>query len=171
MPLPGDMDKQESLVWPPTGSSSINNDWTQLFKATWEQLVGRLCSWHCRPILTEWYGSDLGGGATVVNNTFFLGLPWAPPGLYCLRGSQALSWVASKSMVSWTLGVIVRDLQVFNETLVNHVVLRWLWRFLQNEASFNDLWLFIIYAQSATSYCFDGGHPINKSKYKICPWM
>lgn len=34
--LPGDMDKQQSLVWLQSGSSSINKGQTWLFKATWE---------------------------------------------------------------------------------------------------------------------------------------
>lgn len=54
---------------------------------------------------------------TIVNNTLFPGAPWAGLGLYFLCLSQALTCLPPENTMTCTIGMVIKDLQVFKKIL------------------------------------------------------
>lgn len=87
-------------------------------------VVGYVGRKHCQPVALNEWKSPL-GAPNIVHYTLFLGVPCAPLGFYFLCGSHALTCHHSENVVTCTLGMFIRDLQVFRETsLGSHVALR-----------------------------------------------
>ena len=104
---------------------------------------------------------------TIVKNTLFPGAPWATLGLYFLCVSQALTCLPPENTMTCTIGVVIKDLQVFKQM---PRYLAQLQGSLQNEAIsrmipgslFFTLIIFHNYPQ-------EGSHPIGRDGMKAVP--
>lgn len=95
---------------PPKARTGLSySNWTEKLKL---YHLARRPHWRlCRFLLSDWHRCLLGVPKTV-NSTFFSGAPCVVRTVH-LWGSQALTWLPTKNRVTYTLGVIIRDLQVF----------------------------------------------------------
>lgn len=122
----------------------------------WEAML-RLHGRHYQPVAFNEWKLPL-GALDIINHIFFQGAPCALLGFYFLCGGHTWTCHSYENMVTCTWGMVIREFQVFKETLPKgHVALRWPQSSLQTKWSYTWVisrriinWLFMYLVVSFT---------------------